>query len=172
LCFPDTSQILLDGIAMAGETGAVRARPGRQTFSAPRVIGEWLDARRSAATAWRPPARHHDSRRIERRCDERRCDERRCDGGRRVGQFYLYPHDRPQPGLLGRGRKSNHAVEAAVICDRQAGQSQLNGTFDQLVRRRGTVEEREVGVAVEFGVGGHWASAVLSLGVPSIERTF
>jgi hypothetical protein len=59
-----------------------------------------------------------------------------------------------------------------VIRDRQAGQSQFNGTFDQLVRRRGTVEEREVGVAVEFGVGDHWASAVLSLGVPSIERTF
>jgi hypothetical protein len=85
LRFPDTSQILLDGIAMAGQTGAVRARPGRQTLSAPRVVGEWLDARRRMTVAWRPSRRYHDPRRIERRRDVRR----------RVGQFYLYPDDRP-----------------------------------------------------------------------------
>ena len=53
-----------------------------------------------------------------------------------------------------------------MVRDRQAGQSQLDGTLDQLLRRRGAIEEREVGVAVEFGVGGHWASAVLSLSSP------
>ena len=164
LRFPDTSQILLDGIAMAGQTDAFRARPGRQTLSAPRVIGERLDPRQRAATEWRPPARHHDPRRIERRRDVHH--DARQIGPRRVGQFYLYPDDRPQPCLLSRSRKSDHSVEAAVIRDRQAGQPQLNGTLHQLLRRRGAIEEGEVRVAVEFGVGGHWASAVLSLSGP------
>ncbi len=41
-----------------------------------------------------------------------------------------------------------------MIGDREARQPQLHGLFDQLFRRRGAVEEREIGVAVEFGVGG------------------
>jgi hypothetical protein len=110
LRFSDTSQILLDGIAMAGQTGAVRARPGRQTLTAPRVIGGRLDPRQRATAAWRPPRRYRDPRWIERRRDVRQRDERRRDGGRRVGQFYLYPDDRPQPRLLGCGRKSDHSV--------------------------------------------------------------
>jgi hypothetical protein len=40
----------------------------------------------------------------------------------------------------GRG-ESNHSVETVVIRDGQPGESQLYGTGNQFVRRRGSVEE-------------------------------
>ena len=89
--------------------------------------------------AW-PARRHNDPRKI---------------GRRRVHQLDLGPDDRPQPRLLSRGGKADHAVEAVVVRDGQAGESQLDGALDKLVRRRGAIEEREVGVAMELSVGGH-----------------
>jgi hypothetical protein len=89
--------------------------------------------------AW-PPRRHYNSRQI---------------WHRRVHELDLDPHDRPQPRLLGRGRETDDAVEAPVVRDRQTGEPQFDGALDQLVRRRGAIEEREVSVAVELGVGGH-----------------
>ena len=82
-----------------------------------------------------------------------------------VDQLYLDPDDRPQARLLSRGGKANHAVEPVVVRDRQTGQTQLHGALNQLVRRRGAVEEREVRVAVELGVGGHPGSSA------SVSRT-
>ncbi len=131
-------KILFDRVPMAGEPGAVRAWPGGQAVAPWPFPGEWHRTRQRAAP-W-PTRRHDDPRRI---------------GRRRVQQLDLDPDDRPQPRLLGRGRKADHAVQAAVVRDRQAGEPQLHGAPDQLVRRRGAVEERELSVAVELGVEGH-----------------
>ena len=79
-------------------------------------------------------------------------------GDRRIEQLDLEAHDRMESGRLGRRHEADRAVEAVVVGDGQSGQTELDGPLDQLVRCRGTVEEREVGVAVEFGVRGrcHW----------------
>ena len=145
----DSTQVLANGVAIAGQAGTFRARPDRQTLFAPRVILlTRCRRRRRAATprrpatprAPRPPRRDHDPRRIRHG---------------RVRQLYLDPDDRPQPRLLRLGRESNHAVEPVMVRDRQPGQAQFNGTRDQFVGRRSAVEEREIGVAMEFGVLGH-----------------
>ena len=57
------------------------------------------------------------------------------------------------PGGLGRTDEADRAVEPGVIRDGQPGQAQLDGPIDQVVRRGRPVEEREVGVAMELGVG-------------------
>ena len=54
---------------------------------------------------------------------------------------------------LGRADEADRAVQPGVVGDGQPGQPQLDGPLDQVVRGRGPIEEREVGVAVEFGVG-------------------
>jgi hypothetical protein len=59
-----------------------------------------------------------------------------------------------QARILGRRRKSNHAVETVVVRDGEPGEAQFYGTGDQLVRRRGAVEERKMRVGVEFRVFG------------------
>ena len=86
-------------------------------------------------------------------------------GDGRVEQLDLEPDDRVQPDGLGRADEADRAVQAGVVGDGQPGQPQLDGPLDQVVRRRGAVEEREVRVAVEFGVrdrvprdrSGRWA---------------
>ena len=59
-----------------------------------------------------------------------------------------------EPDRLGRADEADRAVQAVMVGDGQPGQPELDGPLDQLVRRRRPVEEREVGVAVEFGVRG------------------
>ncbi len=54
------------------------------------------------------------------------------------------------PGGLG---EADHAVETVVIGQGEAGQTQPGRLGDQLVGMAGTVEEREVGVGVQLGVG-------------------
>ena len=44
-------------------------------------------------------------------------------------------------------------VQAVVVGDGQAAQAEGEGSLDELVDGRGAVEEREVGVAMELGVG-------------------
>ena len=84
-------------------------------------------AARDVAAARRPsPSRHYHTRWIR---------------NGRIQQLDLYPDDRPQPRLLGSGRKSDHAVEAAVIRDRQPGQPELDGALDQLIRGGSAVQE-------------------------------
>ncbi len=75
-------------------------------------------------------------------------------GDRRIEQLDLDADDRVEPGRLGGAGEPDRAVEAVVVGDGQPGQPQLDGPFDQIVRCRGAIEEREVGVAVEFGVRG------------------
>ena len=72
----------------------------------------------------------------------------------RIEQLDLEPDDRVEPGRLGRGDEPDRPVQAGVVRDGQPGQAQLDGPLDQVVGRRRAVEEREVRVAVEFGVRG------------------
>ena len=58
---------------------------------------------------------------------------RQSDGARRLGE-------------------AHHAVETVVIGDRQRLETETRGLLRQLLGMRGTVEEREVGVAVQLGV--------------------
>ena len=79
------------------------------------------------------------------------------DAGRvrdgRVEQLDLDADDRADAGRLrGRG-EADRAVEALVVGDGERRHPQLGGALDQLVGGRRTVEQREVGVAVELGVG-------------------
>jgi hypothetical protein len=84
-----------------------------------------------------------------------RHDNPRRIGHRGIRELDLNADHRPQPNLLGRGRKSDNTVEAVVVGDGQPGQTQFHGALNQLIRSRGTVEERKMGVAVKFCVGGH-----------------
>ncbi len=67
----------------------------------------------------------------------------------------LRPEDRGQaerPGGLG---EADDPVETVVIGDRQPGQAQARRLLGQLLGVAGTVEEREVRVAVQLGVRRH-----------------
>ena len=68
----------------------------------------------------------------------------------------------PGAGALG---ELHRAVEAVVVRERQRLISQLERPQHKLINVRGTFEEREVGVGVEFGVGRHRL-------MPSYERLF
>jgi hypothetical protein len=72
---------------------------------------------------------------------------------RRILKLDLRPDDRVETGLQGGTRETHRAIQATVIGDGQSGQAQLHGPGDQLIRRRSAIEEREVGVRVQFGVG-------------------
>ena len=76
-------------------------------------------------------------------------------GDDRIAKLDLDPDHRSHAGLLERGARSDDPVEALVIGDREAAQPELGRPLGQLVRGRGAVEEREVRVAMELGVGGH-----------------
>ena len=75
-------------------------------------------------------------------------------GDGRIEQLDLETDDRMEPDRLGRGDEADRAIQAVVVGDGQPGQAQLDGPLDQVVGRRRAIEEREVGVAVEFGVRG------------------
>ena len=59
-----------------------------------------------------------------------------------------------EPDGLGRADETDRAIEAVVVRDGQPGQPQFDGSLDQVVGRGCPVEEREIGVAMEFGVRG------------------
>ena len=59
------------------------------------------------------------------------------------------------PGRLGRPREPDDPIEAEMIRRGQARQAELDRPLDELVGRRGAVEKREVGVAVELGIRCH-----------------
>ena len=58
-------------------------------------------------------------------------------------------------GRLGGGGEPDRAVQAVVVGDGQPAQTELDGTLDEVVRRRGAIEEREVRMALQFGVTDH-----------------
>ncbi len=167
LPFPDAAQILLHRLAMAGEYRALGTRPRRQP-----VGGERRDRRQAAARPLVATRRRGATPRRAPPSPRRQCDSRKI-GRRRIRQFDLHADHRPQPRVVRRGRKPHHAVEAVVVRDRQPGKPEFHGAGNQLVRGRGSVEEREVRVAVELGVFGHsWPRSTVSAGLHSIEHAF
>ena len=85
-----------------------------------------------------PAPRNDDPRRVRR------------DG---IEQLDLHAHDRVETRLVRGGRKPDRAIQALVIGQGEAGQPQLEGALDKILDARGTIEEREIGVAVELGEG-------------------
>ncbi len=74
-------------------------------------------------------------------------------GRSRVEQLDLQADDRSQPRLLGSGHEPDGSVETLMVGHRQAVEAQLDGTGDQVLGRRGAIEEGEVGVRVELAEG-------------------
>ena len=154
----DPATVLLDRLAMTGQTGPLRSRPIRLPVAGYGLTGsrdrpaerDPLDRPAPAAPPDRSARRHHHPIRI---------------AADRVAQLHLDPEDGPQPRVLVGGLAADDAVEALVVGHREPAQTELGRPLGQLVRRRGTVEEREVGVAVELGIGGH-------VGPSMIERLF
>ena len=68
--------------------------------------------------------------------------------------------------LTGRGREPDDPVETLVVGDRERRQPELDRPVDELVGGRGTVQEREVRVAVELGVGLRRGRSTGHLGFP------
>ena len=59
-----------------------------------------------------------------------------------------------------------------MVGDGQPGQPELHGPRDEVVRGRGSVEEREVAVTVQLGVGGMGHATVSGGRVGMIEQMF
>ena len=74
-------------------------------------------------------------------------------GGEAGGQGDLGAEHRRQPDGAGRLGEADDPVEAVVIGDGEGVEAQSGRLGGQLLRVRRAVEEREVGVAVELGVG-------------------
>jgi len=70
-----------------------------------------------------------------------------------VLQRYLGAEEGVQAGASCSQGKTHRARQAVVVGERQGGQAQFHSARGQILRRRGGVEEREVAMAVEFGVG-------------------
>ena len=126
----DAAQVLPAWIAMTG-----RAEPLERRACRLPCPGRWLGGRRRLPA---PPTTPRD-------------DDPVGIGDGRVEELHLHPHDRAQPGLASGGREADRAVQALVVGHREAGQAELDRPLDEVIRRRRTVEEREVGVAVELG---------------------
>ncbi len=142
---PDPAQVLLDRGTVARQSGAVGSRSGGPALG--RVGWRGLAGNpgrsggvsRGGAPAARPARRDDDPGRV---------------GDGRIEQLDLETDDRVEPGGLGRADETDRPIEAVVVRDGQPGQPQFDGPLDEVVRCRGAVEEREVGVAMEFGVRG------------------
>ena len=134
----DPAQVLLDRLPIPGQSRALGPWPVRQPVTDDAV----QRARRARVTrpAWFASStsrRDHHPARIR---------------DRRIAQPDLQSDHRMESDRLGRTDEADRAVQAVVIRDGQPGQPEFDRPFDQVVRGRGTLEEREVGVAVEFGV--------------------
>ena len=72
----------------------------------------------------------------------------------REPQAQLRAEDRAHAQLGGGLGEPDHAVHAVVVGERDGVEPQPGGLLDQLLGMAGAVEEAEVGVAVQLGVGG------------------
>jgi hypothetical protein len=72
---------------------------------------------------------------------------------RRIEQLDLDTDDRMDPDRLGSRHEPDGAIQPGVVRDGERAETDLGGSLDEVVRRGRAVEEREVGVAVELGVG-------------------
>ncbi len=136
LRLPDPPVILLHDRAVTRQPGTVGPGPGGPAGDDDRRLD---DHRRPPTRPPRAPRRDDDPGRIR-------------HGG--IGQLDLDPDHRVQAGRLRGGREPDSAVQALVVGDRQPGEAELDGPRDEIVRCRGPVEEREMAVAVQLGVGG------------------
>ena len=131
----DAAEVLLDRVAMAGQSRPLRAGPCRAA-----LVGERQVEGRLPGFAARPPTPtgdHDDAVGIR-------------HGG--IPQLDLDADDGMQAGLLGCADESDGTVEAVVVGGGQPAEPQFDGPGDQLVRCRRPVEEREVGMGVELGI--------------------
>ncbi len=71
----------------------------------------------------------------------------------RPGDGELGAEDRGEPEGPGGLGEADHAVEAVVVGQGQCGQAEPDRLGGQLLGMAGAVEEGEVGVGVQFGVG-------------------
>ncbi len=137
LPLPDPAQVLLHDRPMARQPGPLRPRPGRAPLD--RCRRPHVGCRTCGpAASGRPTARDHDPGGV-------------ADGG--VEEFDLQPDDRVEPGSLGGGGEAHHPVQAQMVRDRKAGQAEFDRSLDEVVDRRRSVKEREVGVTVQLRVG-------------------
>jgi len=138
----DPAKVLLDRWPMTGQPGAGGSWPGGQTLG--QIEGRGLAGRparisRSVATAARSAWRDNDAGRV---------------GHDRVQQLDLETDDRMDPDSLGRANETDRAIQTVMVRDGQPGQPKFDGSLDQVVGRGCPIEEREIGVAMEFGVRG------------------
>ena len=138
----DPAEVLLDGLATAGQPSPFRSGPGRQALArgGGRVRGS---SGRSPCWPARPAAGRSPGR----------DDDPIGIRGERIEELDLHSDHRMQTGFAGRRRKPDDPVQTTVIGHGQARQAQGERPLDELVDRRCAVEEREVRVAMEFGVG-------------------
>ncbi len=143
LPLPDPAVVLLADRAMAGQPGARWTRASGPAF---RDEGRLDDDGRPTAGSPGTPGRHHDPAGIRHR---------------RIDELDLHADHRVEAGRLGRRREPDGTVEALVVRDREPGQPELHRARDEVVRCRRAVEEREMAVAVQLGVGGMGHATVL-----------
>ena len=62
------------------------------------------------------------------------------------------PEHGGQPVGAGRLGEAHDAVETVMIGDGEGFETEPDGLFHELLRVRGTIEEAEVGVTVQFGI--------------------
>jgi hypothetical protein len=84
--------------------------------------------------------------------------------GHGIEQLHLHADDGAQACLVSGGGEPDRSVETLVVRQRQRAETKLDGALGQVVHRRSAVEEREVGVAMEFGEGARHP--------PILERMF
>ena len=96
---------------------------------------EWQILRRRWFAGLASPPWQHDSTRVRRDC---------------VEQLDLNADDGAEARLRCRSRKSDRAIQALVVGQSDRPQTQLNRALGQVIDARGTVKEREVGVAVQL----------------------
>ncbi len=134
----DPPQVLLHRRTVTRQAGPFGPGAGRQALGGKRQ----LQGRGPAAAPRPPPRRDHDAARV---------------GSSRVLELDLDPDDRTHSRRRRSGGKTHHSVEPVVVRDREPGEAQLGRPLDHVLDRRGPVQEREVRVAVELGVGWwHW----------------
>ena len=153
----DAAEVLLDRVPVPRQL-----RPLWSRSVGPALDGEWrlggpFGSASTRASAW---------------CE----DDCVGVGNGRVEQVDLRTDHPMDPDLLGRAHEPDRAVQSVVIGDGQCRKALGDGPFHEIVGRRGTIEEREVGVRVELGVRSRRHVDRLdpgaSEGLDSIERMF
>ena len=136
----DPAVVLLDRLAMTRQPGPIRSGPVGQALDGARRRGPRIGrtlGRPPRADAAAGPGRRH------------RPDPATIASSSSIST----PMTGWMPAASRGGGEPDGPVEALVIGDGEPGQAQLDGALDELVRGGRAVEEREVRVAVELGVG-------------------